>query len=254
MVSLGGARRGQGFTLVELAIVLLIIAVLIGGLMVPLSAQLDIRNRAETDRTLAEAREALLGYAAANGRLPCPASSASNGRASPETCGAGGQCVCTNPYDGLLPAVTLGLQPTDGQGYAIDAWNNRVRYAVTSANAWAFTSNGNAGLSHTVQTSGFASLAPDLHVCANATGTTATECGAASDELSTSAAAILVATGRNGPASHGADEAANLDPNRVFVFHPSTAESAPGGEFDDIVTWLSPNLLYNRLIAAGQLP
>ncbi|MCK7493184.1 MAG: hypothetical protein MZW92_18275 [Comamonadaceae bacterium] len=33
---------------------------------------MDIRNRAETDRTLAEAREALLGHAAANGRLAVP--------------------------------------------------------------------------------------------------------------------------------------------------------------------------------------
>ena len=25
-------------------------------------------------------------------------------------------------------------------------------------------------------------------------------------------------------------------------------------EFDDIVTWLSENVLYNRMVAAGQLP
>ncbi|HWS13359.1 MAG TPA: type II secretion system protein [Rhodocyclaceae bacterium] len=246
--------RQRGFTLVELAIVLLIVAVLIGGLMVPLSAQMDIRNRAETDRTLADAREALLGYAAANGRLPCPASTASNGRASPESCGAGGQCVCTNPHDGLLPAVTLGLQPTDSQGYAIDAWNNRIRYAVTGANAWAFTSSGTAGLRNAVQAAGFASLAPDLLVCASSTGITATACGGAGNELSTTAAAVLVSTGRNGPASNGADEAANLDGNRVFVSHVATAAGGANGEFDDIVTWLSPNILYNRLITAGQLP
>jgi len=250
----GDLRRGLGFTLVELAIVLLIIAVLIGGLMMPLGAQLDLRNRAETDRTLADAREALMGYAAANGRLPCPASASSNGRASPETCGAGGQCVCTNAWDGLLPAVTLGLQPTDGQGYAVDAWGNRIRYAITSANSWAFTSSGNAGLRNVVQTSGFASLTPDLVVCATGTGITAGGCGATSDELSTNAAAILISTGHNGPTAHGTDEAANLDTNRVFVFHPAASANATGGEFDDIVTWLSPNLLYNRMIAAGQLP
>jgi hypothetical protein len=29
----------------------------------------------------------------------------------------------------------------------------------------------------------------------------------------------------------------------------------PGpNEFDDLVTWISPNILYNRLIAAGRLP
>jgi len=29
----------------------------------------------------------------------------------------------------------------------------------------------------------------------------------------------------------------------------------PGpNEFDDLVTWISPNILYSRLIAAGRLP
>src|SRR5262249_43463568 len=27
-----------------------------------------------------------------------------------------------------------------------------------------------------------------------------------------------------------------------------------GGEFDDIVAWLSPNILFNRMVAAGKLP
>ena len=245
MQSPRSSRCGQGFTLVELAMVLLIIAILIGGLLIPLSAQLDMRNRAETDRTLAEAREALLGYAAANGRLPCPATTASNGRASPEMC-VGGQCVCTNPWDGLLPAVTLGLHPTDGQGYAIDPWGNRIRYAVTPANSSAFTST---SLRTAVQNFSLGTLLPDLHVCASATGITANDCGA-SDTLSSNAVAILIATGRNGPTGHGADEAANLDPNRVFVSHTPAADGAAGGEFDDVVSWLSPYILYSRMIAS----
>jgi hypothetical protein len=27
-----------------------------------------------------------------------------------------------------------------------------------------------------------------------------------------------------------------------------------GGEFDDIVDWVSPHVIYNRLVAAGKLP
>src|SRR5688500_10078736 len=117
--------RQGAFTLVEMAVVLAIIGLLLGSLMYTLSAQTEQRARGETQRTLEQAREAILGYAVANGRLPCPASAASMGVESP----AGGG-DCTNYYDGFLPAVTLGFQPVDSQGFALDAWNNRIRYAV----------------------------------------------------------------------------------------------------------------------------
>jgi len=53
----------RGFTLIEMAIVLVIITILIGGLAMPLSAQIQARRIAETKRTLEEAREAIIGYA-----------------------------------------------------------------------------------------------------------------------------------------------------------------------------------------------
>lgn len=59
-------KRTRGFTLIELAIVLVIITILIGGLAVPLLAQIQARRIAETQRTLEEAREAIIGYAMSN--------------------------------------------------------------------------------------------------------------------------------------------------------------------------------------------
>jgi hypothetical protein len=56
-----------------------IVSLLLGGMLLPLSAQQDVRAYGDTQKTLAEARDALLGYAMANDRLPCPASSTSNG-------------------------------------------------------------------------------------------------------------------------------------------------------------------------------
>ena len=56
-------KLARGFTLIELAIVLVIITILIGGLAMPLSAQIQARRAAETNRTLEEAREAIIGYA-----------------------------------------------------------------------------------------------------------------------------------------------------------------------------------------------
>ena len=52
----------------------------------------------------------------------------------------------------------------------------------------------------------------------------------------------------------GLDEAANLDGNRVFVSHTPAQDTATNGEFDDLMIWLSPNILFNRMVAAGKLP
>lgn len=56
----------RGFTLIELAIVLIIVTILIGGLAMPLSVQIQARRIAETKKTLEEAREAIIGYAMSN--------------------------------------------------------------------------------------------------------------------------------------------------------------------------------------------
>lgn len=231
----------QGFTLVEMAIVLLIVTLLLGGLIIPLSAQVDQRNTTETQRTLASIQEALIGFALSNGRLPCPASPTSSGQESPIGGGA-----CTNPYDGFVPAATLGISPVDSQGYALDAWNNRIRYAVTTANGNAFTS------SNGMKAAGMSSLTPDLLVCSSLSTPTACNTGAT---LTSNAVAVIFSIGKNGSSgAAGSDETANLDNNQVFVSHDLSLGASPTGPFDDIVTWLSPNILYNRMVAAGQLP
>lgn len=247
-------KRASGFTLVEMAIVLVIIGLLLGGLLMPLSAQVEQQRIAETQKYLEQAKEALIGFAAANGRLPCPASATSNGVESP----AGGG-VCTNPYDGFLPAATLGLTPTDSLGYAADAWGgpqNRIHYAVTRANSSAFTTGGG------MQATGMGTLTPDLRVCSSAATITATQCSnpETTNVLTTNAVAVIYSVGKNAASGGtGADESANPNPNSanndpVFVSRPPSASGAPGGEFDDIVAWLSPNILYSRLIAAQRLP
>ena len=68
-----------GFSLIEMAVVMIILAMLLGGLVAPLTAQIDQRNMNETRQSLAEIKEALIGFAVTSGRLPCPAISAANG-------------------------------------------------------------------------------------------------------------------------------------------------------------------------------
>jgi hypothetical protein len=73
-----------------------------------------------------------------NGRLPCPARCSSapacvdGGDEQPAGGGA-----CTDGYAGYLPGRTLGFQPVDSAGYALDAWNNRIRYAVAQTSSGA---------------------------------------------------------------------------------------------------------------------
>jgi prepilin-type N-terminal cleavage/methylation domain-containing protein len=236
----------QGFTLVELAIVLVIVALLVGGMLISFGTQRDISDASETQKRLNDIRDALTGFVAANGRLPCPASSAATGIENPAGGGA-----CNNPWDGFLPAVTLGVTPTDAQGYAIDSWGNQIRYAVTTANANAFTTaNG-------ITTSWSGGLAPDLRVCNTATGLSGSgataEC-AASTKLTDTAVAVIYSRGKNGAVTPtSTDEMANGNTDRLFVSHTPTGANS-GNEFDDHVTWLSPNVLYNRMISAGKLP
>lgn len=237
----------SGFTLVELTIVLVIVALLLGGMLMSLTTQQDIANGKETEKRLNDFRDALLGFATAQQRLPCPAIAGATGIESPAGGGA-----CTNNFSGFLPAITLGVTPTDTQGYAIDAWGNRVRYAVTNANANAFTTT--SGL-RTAWAINPATIQPDLRVCntaANITNpdTASADCPA-TDQMTNTAVAIVFSTGKNGAAAPGgADELANWTSSndRVFV------NTLPSASFDDLLVWLSPNILYNRLISVGRLP
>ncbi len=223
--------------------------------MVPLSAQVEQRRILATQKQLEEIKAALMGFAAANGRLPCPATNASNGAERflnpPGDSPANG--VCATFANGLLPATTLGLAPVDAQGFALDAWDARIRYAVSfgfppAANAQAFTrTNGmrDAGINAIASSNLF-------YVCA-ADGGNPLNCGAATT-LSSRAVVVIYSLGGNAaaPGGAGADELDNLDNDPVFVSHPRTA--TPGNAFDDLVTWIGPSLLLNRMIEAGQLP
>jgi len=226
----------RGFSLVEMAVVLVIVALLIAGMMLPLSAQQDIRARQETEKTLNDIREALLGYAAGHAAsdlkpyLPCPDKTNDTGDSKHhdglEDRGAG---ACEF-QEGNIPWATLGLGRND-------AWNNRFRYRVSAAfsnstNGFILTSSG------------------DLNVCAD---------NACAATVAGNVPAVVLSHGSNGagafnmigganPAPTGADELENSDNDIRFVSRISEAG------FDDLVMWVPPSVLTNRMINAGKLP
>ena len=279
-------RRGRdaGFTLVELAVVLMIVAFLIGSLLYTLSAQTEQRNFEETRRRLEQARELILSFAIVNGRLPCPARSTSAGAEVRD--GATGRCWDGTTEDyyggtltggvtgGLLPAATLGHPQVDTNGFAQDAWGNRIHYAVAKSIAGA-TCTGPGPLANphwvsaaNMKANGIACQPGDLLICkssAVAPAMSAASCGgtpAGQNQLMSQSlvVAIVFSTGKNGATTggSGADEAKNLDgagnADPVFVYHTPTPSSFATGEFDDQFTWITVGELYGRLIAGGVLP
>ena len=233
--------RQSGFTLTELAVVLVIVGLLMGGAFMTLSAQMEQRSFDETQRRLEAAREALLAFVITNGRLPCPATAAA--AAGDEAPAGGGNC--TTWYGGFLPARTIGFQPTDAQGYGLDAYSNRIRYAVsngvtavgaTCGNANHFTNAGNLRLN------GVSCRPADLDICTTAA------CAARVASQST-VAVIVWSSGKNGAlAPNAGDEAENTDNDARFVLRP------PSPNFDDIVLIVPAGVVHARLLTAGVLP
>jgi len=250
--------RSRGFSLTELAVVFAIISLLLATAMYTLSAQTEQRNLEETRRRLDAARELVLAFAIVNGRLPCPASTTTGATAGFEAPAGGGTCTAPGPYGGWLPARTIGFQVTDAAGNATDAWGNAIRYVVTGTAPTCVTAPVTPHFTNAanLRTNGISCQPNDLVVCQSATGITATACGTAAPVTNQSTlVAIVFSTGKNGATGGGGiDEAANVNGDRVFVWHTPTPAGAVNGEFDDQMTWITVGELYGRLIAAGLLP
>jgi len=271
-------RTAPGFTLVEVAVAALIVGLLLSTLMYTFAAQVDRRNFEETRARLDRARELVLAFAVANGRLPCPARSTSAGAEAWDS--ATGKCTSGGVDDyyggslssgatgGLLPASTIGFREVDSSGFAVDAWQNRIRYAVAKARASGtcgttppagtiiFTHAGN------LKTYGMSCQPDDLLICKSASGITSSGCGGSANQIMSQSlvVAIVFSTGKNATSTggSGADEAANLDgagtTDPIFVYHELRPSSGTGGEFDDQMTWITIGDLVGKLVIAGVLP
>ena len=251
-------RRARGFSLAELAVVMVIIALLIGGGMMTLTAQVEQRNNDETARRLNAAAEAVLAFAIVNRRLPCPATAGTTGDEvlATGTSATGG--TCSTNFGGFLPARTLGFQPVDNSGYAIDSWNNRIRYAVSAAAPTGCTGSSTAPHFTSVanlKANGVSCKPNDLDICAPVDNTIA--CTAANRVVSTTTVAFIVfSTGKNGAnaAAYGTHEAANTNNDASFISRVPSGQDAVAGTFDDLMVWVPAGVLYSKLIAAGVLP
>ncbi len=234
--------RYRGFSLIEMAVVLVIIALLLSGGMAIFSTQQEMQKIQETNAILESTRDALIGYAAVNGRLPRPATSGTDGAENPAL------CVDDDTCSGLIPWTTLGIPK-------LDAWGKIIRYSVTPAFANA--------------TFGLATVGNRKVLTRDGAGATSYLIGLAGlcTTASPCAPAVVFSHGveRHGTTDTGVaiptDTATNLDedannvgPTDYFQRTQTVLTTATGGEFDDLVIWISPNILFNRMLAAGKLP
>lgn len=234
--------RSSGFSLIEMAVVLFVITLLLGSLLVPLATQVEQRQVSETQKALEEIKDALVGFAVANGYLPCP-DTGTNGSENL----TGNNCTSA---EGNLPHTTLGVT-------GVDVWGNRFRYRVDTD----FTNRATASL-FTLQSEA------NLEVCTSSTCSTTLP-----EQILTTpgtvfprngAVAVIVSHGKNGlggtnsttgstnPPPTSANELENTDNDNRLVSRTHVTTS--GSEFDDIVMWLGKSVLFNRMIAAGRLP
>ncbi len=215
--------QNKGFTLVELAIVLVIVGLLVSAFLTPLSAQLDQSRNATARRDLQEIKEALLGFVVVNSRLPCPDT---DGNGTEEPCA---NTNATSSTGGNLPWADLGLK-------SLDPWGRTYQYRVNNAFTPAVPPYFN------LTTSGLG--AGVIQVC--------TDNICAIREAS-NVPVLIFSLGKNGsiipPVS--VDEQENADGDGTFVNHDF---SDGANTFDDLVVWISGNVIMNRMVTVGKLP
>lgn len=259
-------RLQPGFTLAEIAIVLLVVSILLGGILLPLSLQMELRRYADTRKTMDQINEALFGFVLANGRLPCPADpSLADGNANAGVERA--TCATAATKVGVIPWVTLNVAETD-------EWGGRFTYRVSSifADAIAGATYGCTPAVAPTQSSFALCASGDLQVKSRSPSTKAVYA-----MTNLALPAVFISHGKNGYGGYGsqgsvlsvvpavnADELTNAtDGTTVFISRERTdassgcsdsAGAAPLCEFDDLVAWIPLTTLMNRMVVSGKLP
>jgi len=254
-----------GFSLVELTIVMLIVSILLAGVLMPLSMQMEVRRYADTKKTMDMINEALIGFVLVNGRLPCPA----DPTIADGTANAGVErptCATAATQFGVIPWVTLNVPETD-------EWGGRFTYRVSSAFADTYPSL-TWGCTPTVSPVSPMSFA--LCAVGDMQVRSRTNLKVVYNMTNAEVPAVFVSHGKN---SYGAyrpqggtppavpaanvDEATNAGGGAVFYSREKTDVSsscsdAPGAgpmcEFDDLVAFVPLAMLMNRMVISGKLP
>ncbi len=223
-------NKELGFSLIELAVVMFIVVLLLGSLLVPLTTQVEQRKVTETQKSLEAIREALLGFAIINGRLPCPDTDT-----NPAAAGYGEEeATCTAPTaEGYLPWKTLGVPSMDAFGIT------RTAAGSPRIGDWRYRVHRN-----------FSSSSAPFTLTSSVTST---------DNLSVrDSSNNLISSGTERPVAIVYSAGPNTTPDGQNASYEANSgiyqADVPSPTFDDILIWISRPILMNRMVTAGKLP
>jgi prepilin-type N-terminal cleavage/methylation domain-containing protein len=217
--------RAHGFTLVELAMVLIILALLGGSLIVPVASRIEARDRQTTQERLRDIQHALTGFAIIHARLPCPSTETDPASAS---YGLEDGPPCNHAREGVLPWRNLAVPATDAWGRerltASEDWAGHWRYRLDPA-------FGRAPIG--------AATEPTAHLQIR------DHDGRRITTVDSEAVAVIWSAGPNQRADGTNTTHASAS--------PSYQAGEPGTDFDDLLAWIGRPLLIARLAQAGRL-
>ena len=248
-MNLKEVKKIAGFTLIEMAIVLIVVGLILGGVISTVGVQRQQLKRDETRQLLEVAREALIGFALTNGRLPCPDID-NDGIENPANPAAGESC---DANEGALPHVDIGVS-------ANDTWGNRFVYRVRGTGnlsmADAAPALDGAGDPRAPGIGDNASFAMDD--VGNIVINDNDEAAAGVSVLANEIPAIILSYAENGGSQIAcggglsARELENCDGDVNFV--DSFYSNVTGQEYDDLVVWVPLTVLKSRMVEAALLP
>lgn len=247
-------RTESGFTLVELAVVLVIIGTMLTLGLAAFNAQMTTGAYAKTRAKIETIKDALIDHLGRHMYLPCPDldfgplnvpdGSGEDDRATP----LDPTKVC-NAFVGILPYKDLGL----GKDYALDGWENYFTYHVSH----------DGGPLTSWTTRGTPSVQPastGLLILQDAAG--------GGIVIANQVVAVVVSHGKNGLGAYtvkgvrnslpdavaSPDERENTDTNLIYVQRDYSERVGGGGPFDDVVSGFSNTQLLGPLVLSGALP
>lgn len=217
-------KHNFGFSLLEITIVLLIIGLILGGLLNPLSVSIERKNRNDLKRELNIIKNSLLGYVVVHKRLPCPDTDDDDYLEN--------DCSTTPPSSryvvGGLPWATLGVK-------GLDPWGSQFIYAVDKD--FADSLSADEKVSFTMDTTAILNIKDD-------------GCDSSPNDIAQDVPVVVISQGKESD-RQSCHETENSDGDNDFVYKNHSDGDEP---YDDLIIWISPYELINHMVKAEILP
>lgn len=244
-------KKQNGFSLVELSVVLSVIGVVMGGALTLATKKTEAEKLKDTENKIAIIEEAMNVYLTENQRLPCPAqgalafSNSNFGKAGAASESANtGSCASADfssagVFAGVVPVKTLNLPDS----VMIDGWGRRISYVIDARFANSITTNSDCD--------GDSAAGADHLVCFKyRTNGSIIIKDASGNPRTSTAVYALISHGKNGKgawnyagsatrvvASVDTDEQDNAGNDLGGSFNSAFVQKEETGTFDDVVSY-----------------